>query len=108
MNAQNEDQRLTEQLRPWRGVEPRADFEAEVWRRVAAVPVSNMEWFETLRQWFGVQPAWAGAAAVLIAIFIGLSSARMAPRDRLTLNTPTLYGQTLTSTYLSMTSGGVR
>ena len=34
MNEQ--DKELKERLQAWRGIEPRADFEAAVWRRVAA------------------------------------------------------------------------
>ncbi|TAN39092.1 MAG: hypothetical protein EPN23_00505 [Verrucomicrobia bacterium] len=108
MNTQSEDKRLTEQLRQWRGIEPRAGFEAEVWQRVAAIRVPNGEWFEMLRQWFGLQPAWASAAAALIAVAVGISSTNalaQPPRSQLAMNTPTLNGQTLASTYLAMATG---
>lgn len=105
------DEKLKERLRGWRGIEPRADFEAEVWRRVAVVPAASLEWFEALRQWFGVQPALATIAALLLAIAIGLGSIAALSQSQqlsLSINTPTLQGQTLAGTYLAMTSGGVQ
>jgi hypothetical protein len=105
------DEQLNERLRAWRGIEPGAGFEAEVWRRVAVAPATGLEWFEALRQWFGVSPALASAAALLLAVAIGIGStlALAQPRsDMLTISTPTLNGQTLASTYLALASGAAR
>ncbi|MCX7010891.1 MAG: hypothetical protein NTY53_27235 [Kiritimatiellaeota bacterium] len=105
------DEKLKERLRAWRGIEPRADFEAEVWRRVAATPTVGLDWFLALREWFGVRPALASVAALLLAIAVGIGSLTMLSQPQHTLlviNTPTLQGQTLAGTYLAMTSGGTR
>ena len=105
------DEQLNERLRAWRGLEPRADFEAEVWRRVAAVPAAGLEWFEGLRQWFGIRPAWASAAALLLAVVIGIGSTlalSQPQRSLLTISTPTLNGSSLASAYLAMAEGAAR
>lgn len=110
-NMNEHDEKLQAKLREWRGMEPRADFEAEVWRRVAAAPAAGLEWFEALHRWFGVRPALASVAAMLLAIAIGIGSIAMLSQPQRTLlviNTPTLQGQTLAGTYLVMTSGGIR
>ena len=109
MNEQ--DRKLKERLQAWRGLEPRADFEAAVWRRVAAAPVAGLEWFEALHQWFGLRPALASAAALLLAVAVGLGSTlalAQPQRDLLTISTPALHGQTLASAYLTMASGAAR
>lgn len=106
MNAQDEE--LQEQLRAWRGLEPRADFEAEVWRRIAAEPVAGFGWLLALRDWFGMQPALATAAALLLAAAIGLGSTfalAQPARTGLAINTSSLPGATLAGTYLAMTTG---
>ena len=100
---------MNERLRAWRGIEPRADFEAEVWRRVAAEPVAGLDWFLALRDWFGVRPALASAAALLLAVAIGLGSTyalAQPAREGLAISTPSLQGSTLAGTYLAMTTGG--
>ena len=105
------DEKLKERLQTWRGIEPRADFAVEVWRRVTAAPAVGLDWFETLHEWFGVQPVLANAAAALIAVAIGIGSTfalAQSQRDLLTISTPTLKGQTLAGTYLAMASGGTR
>jgi hypothetical protein len=102
------DEKLKERMQAWRGVEPRADFEAEVWRRVAAAPAAGLEWFEALRLWFGVRPALANVAAALLAIAIGVGSTAalsQPPQAALVINTPSLQGQTLAGSYLAMTTG---
>jgi negative regulator of sigma E activity len=109
MNQQ--DDQLRTRLREWRGLEPRADFEAEVWRRVAASAVPGVEWFVALREWFGVRPLLANAAAVLLAVAVGIGSllaVAQPQREVFTMNLPTLHGQTLAGNYLAMTSGGMR
>ena len=101
------DEQLNERLRAWRGIEPRADFEAEVWRRVAA-PVAGLDWFLALREWFGVRPALASAAALLVAVAVGLGSTfalAQPARDGLAISTPSLHGSSLAGTYLAMITG---
>jgi len=110
MNRPDIDKRLKEHLQMWRGIEPRADFEAQVWRRVATATEPGLEWFNTLQQWFGVRPAWASVAAVLLAVAVGIGSALSPtqPRpDRLAISAPALHGQTLANSYLAMTSGAL-
>jgi len=105
------DEQLRQRLQAWRGIEPRADFEAEVWRRLAADPAAGMAWFEALREWFGVRPAWASAAALLLAVVIGIGSTlalAQPQRSLLTISTPTLNGPSLASTYLAMAEGAAR
>ncbi len=102
------DEKLYERMRAWRGIEPRADFEAEVWRRVAAAPAAGHAWFLALREWFGVQPALASAAALLLAVAVGLGSTlALTPSQPagLAISTPSLQGATLAGTYLAMTTG---
>ena len=108
------DKELRNQLRQWRGIEPRADFEAAVWRRIAttnAVATPEQSWFAFWRAWLDMQPAWASAAAVLVGILVGVGSAITLAQpsyDRLAISAPALHGQTLAGTYLAMTSGGTR
>jgi hypothetical protein len=106
MNEQDEE--LNARLRAWRGIEPRADFEAEVWRRVAAAPAAGVDWFLALREWFGVRPALASAVALLLAVAVGLGSTfalSQPARAGLAIGTPSLHGSTLAATYLAMTTG---
>lgn len=102
------DEKLKERMQAWRSLEPRADFEAEVWRRVAAAQEAGVEWFEALRLWFGVRPALANIAAAFVAIAIGVGSTAalsQQPQAALVINTPSLQGQTLAGSYLAMTTG---
>ena len=111
MNEQDQDRLLRQRLREWPGLEPRPDFEAAVWRRVAAPAAPAFNGFEAWQAWIGVRPAWAGAAAALIAVAVGIASTAMLPqppRGTLALPTPSLQGQTLAGAYLAMASGDAR
>ena len=108
MNEHDQDRRLRERLREWPGLEPRLDFEDAFWRRVATAAEPAFNGFEAWQLWFGVRPAWAGAAAALIAVAVGVAStlALAQPhRGALALPTPSLQGQSLANSYLAMASG---
>ena len=108
------DDKLRDRLRQWRSIEPRADFEAAVWQRIAATTTAaepGQNWLAFWRTWLDMQPAWASVAAVLVGILVGVGSAVTLAQpsyDRLAISTPSLHGQTLTGNYLAMTSGGSR
>jgi len=101
---------LAQKMQSWRGLEPRPDFEARVWRRLAAAaPAPAERWIR--RGWFDVSPAWAGAAAVLVAVVVGVAAARWSPpplRNPLAISAPALQDQTLTGNYLALVTGGAR
>ncbi len=64
------DERLSELLRKWRDIEPRGNFEANVWRqiRTAAEPVN---WIDLVGHLLW-QPAWSVVAAMVVALIIGV------------------------------------
>lgn len=70
------DEKLSALLKQWRDIEPRANFEANVWRRIrlaqAEQPehVSPIEFLQRLL-W---RPALATAAAVTISVIVGSSA----------------------------------
>lgn len=108
----SDDARLSARLKEWRGVEPRPDFEAMVWQRVAATTAETAPvqgWFAAWREWLDVQPAWVAAAALLMGILTGAGTAlslAQAPVAQSTISAPALHGPTLADAYLSMISGG--
>jgi hypothetical protein len=72
-----EDKNLSKLLKQWRDVEPRANFEANVWRSIrlaqAEVPDRTSLLELLLRRWL-LQPAYAAvAAAVIVSAVIGTS-----------------------------------
>ena len=68
-----DDEKFREILKQWRDIEPRADFESAVWRRIRLAqtseraPTGLIEW---LRAW-AWPPAWAVAVAVVGSVILG-------------------------------------
>ena len=74
----NNDDQLNNLLRQWKEIEPSADFDARVWRKIAGtIPEhkpSFADWFRnSVRAWLP-RPAFAMAAAVVIGATIGVAS----------------------------------
>lgn len=102
MNQQ--DDRLRARLREWRAIEPKAGFEAEVWRRIAAQP--QLTWFQTLSLWLAAPPVWGRAAAVALAMAAGACLAQWSATA--TQPSPLFAQQTVAGSYLALLHGGVR
>ncbi len=105
-----QDEQLRGLLKQWQGLEPGADFESGVWRRIAfqrSVPV-RVSTVSVLREWLLPEPAWAMAviAAVVVGIFAGMTPPRQSAAhiSAVILASPA----TLAGSYLKMASGGVR
>jgi hypothetical protein len=100
-------------LREWQGIEPRANFEASVWRRMRATATTEPLRpgpLEDLRGWLAGQPIWATALAATAGVFVGVWIALAVPASRPDryAATPLLQPQTLTGAYLAMVSGETR
>ena len=111
--VQEGDERLSALLEQWKGLEPRANFEAAVWRRIrtASAPEQRrLPLVITLRDWFVPRPAWASAmaAAAGIVVGVGLAFSTPAARDGRQADEPLLHSQTLAGSYLTMMTGGTR
>jgi hypothetical protein len=68
------DERLSTLLHEWKGIEPQADFEAVVWRRIRAYRVADRgcrRFVETWREWLAPLPAWVNVAAAAAGIVVG-------------------------------------
>jgi hypothetical protein len=111
-DAPPRDERLHALLRRWQGVEPRAGFEAAVWRRIRSAPGEEPQArpFAAIRAWFAPQPAWVNAVAATAGIAAGVLVALSAPgtRDSRQIAAPLLHSQTLAGAYLTMVTGGTR
>jgi hypothetical protein len=94
------DDKLKQLLGQWREIEPRAQFEADVWRRIRQPAPQYQGWLER----FGLQPIWVQAVAMLAGITIGLH-AGLSPSP-VTKDVALLKPGTLTGNYVSMISGG--
>ncbi len=99
------DDKLRALLRQWREIEPRGNFEANVWRRIrqseasAPSPVGWLEWL-----W---RPAFALTASVAVSVMIGaLSGIHTAAARNAALDLPPAH--TLTGGYLALTTKGTQ
>jgi len=75
MMNQNDD-KLHALLRQWRDIELRGDFEANVWRKlrtVAAERITGISLMEAIGRLLW-EPAWSVAAALVVALAIGVWS----------------------------------
>ncbi len=103
------DERLSALLQQWKSVEPQANFEAAVWRRIRADQVvdrGSWRFVETWREWLAPLPAWvnvAAAAGIVVGVGMGLSTPA-APGGR-QADEPLLHSQTLAGSYLAMATG---
>ena len=70
------DKQLSALLKRWREIEPKANFEANVWRRLRLAQAEEPERVSViqllLRQWLW-QPAASIAAAVILSVVLGSS-----------------------------------
>lgn len=107
------DPRLKAVLQQWPAVEPRADFESCVWRRIRAAAAAESTapglWV-IVRGWLSAEPAWVPAMAATAGLLVGVALALSGPQPRTGpySTAPLLHAQTLTGAYLTMVSGGAR
>ena len=84
------DQRLNALLRQWREVEPKANFEANVRRRIRLAQPEEPERV-TLAEWLRrllSQPAFSMVTATVIAVFVGVwGGVRSVPKPVTTAQT---------------------
>jgi len=79
----NHDPKLRDLLRQWQDIEPRGDFESNVWRKIRQAEAAEPRaagW----RQWWQalvLRPAFSLAIAVLVAVAIGGVSGWSASRS---------------------------
>ena len=105
---QNDD-RLRALLKQWREIEPRGNFEANVWRqiRLAAEPtVETVNWIDLIGRLLW-QPAWSVVAAMAVALVVGVwGGIASVPRpiDRPTAELQFLSPGTLAGSYTQMPS----
>lgn len=107
------DARLKAMLQQWHGIEPRADFESCVWRRIRAASAAEStapSLRVIVRGWLAAEPVWVHAVAAAAGLMVGVSLALAAPQTRTSPYSaaPLLHSQTLTGAYLTMVSGGAR
>jgi hypothetical protein len=104
-----DDEKFSALLKQWRDVEPRANFEANVWRqiRVAAAPtVDTVNWIDLIGRLLW-QPAGLVVAAMVVALIVGVwGGIASVPRqiDRPTAELRFLSSGTLAGSYAQMTS----
>lgn len=107
------DARLKAVLRQWHGIEPHANFESCVWRRIrtaAAAESTVPGLWVIVRGWLNAEPAWIHAVAAAAGLMVGVSLALSAPQTHTGPSSaaPFLHSRTLTGAYLTMVSGGAR
>jgi anti-sigma-K factor RskA len=110
----HKDDKLSALLRQWREIEPRANFEANVRRRIRLAQsgqperVNLVELLERL-MW---RPALAAAAAVVVvSSVIGSSAGVLTARQTVSVGSSELQflsAGTLAGGYVKLASGGVR
>ena len=104
---QKHDERFNSLLREWRDIEPSANFETEVWRRIRAASVTGQQGVTTSttpRKVVVLRLAWVNAiaAAAGLVIGIGLAFSMPAVHDGAHADEALLHSQTLTGSYLTM------
>lgn len=110
---QARDDRLSALLQEWKGIEPRANFETAVWRRIRTVSVlesQGQSLVDILRDCILPHPVWVNALAAMAAIMVGVLAGFSVPsaRDGRQTAEPLLHSQTLAGSYLAMASGDTR
>ena|SRR5580704_7956249 len=106
------DDKLAGLLKQWCDVEPQANFEANVWRRIRAaeLPVERANWIESIGQLLW-RPAGSVLAALVVAVTVGVwGGIASTPRqiDRPGAELRFLSSGTLAGSYVQMTSKEVR
>lgn len=69
------DEKLSALLKQWRGIEPKANFETDVWRRIRSAQTEEPErvsLIDLLRQLLW-RPTLAVSTAAIVSVMIGLS-----------------------------------
>lgn len=69
------DDKLSALLKQWRDIEPRGNFEANVWRRIRMAAAQDAPERLSLVEAIGRllwRPAWSVAAAVVMALVVGV------------------------------------
>jgi len=104
------DDKLRALLRRWRDIEPKADFEANVWRRIRQAEAGQPERAtvaEWLRRWLP-QPVLTLAVIVAASAIIGSSAGVLSTRGRATIAPGELQflgSGTLAGGYVKLTTG---
>ena len=111
--AKGGEERLSGLLKAWKGPEPKANFEAAVWRRIRAAAAPTPQGLNVVmivREWLVARPAWVSATAAAAGIIVGVGLAFSTPavRDGRQADEPLLHSQTLAGSYLTMVTGGAR
>ena len=107
------DARLSALLREWKVGEPKANFDAAVWRRirVASTPESQaVPATANWRDWLFPRVAWVTAMAVALGVVVGVWAGFHAPgvRNEHEGAGPLLQHRTLAGSYLVMVTGDTR
>ena len=103
---QNDD-KLRALLQQWRDIEPRGNFEANVWRQIRTADAARSERV-SLAEAMGRllwQPAWSVSAAIMVAVVVGVwGGIASAPRqtDTSKAELQFLSSGTLSGSYLQM------
>jgi hypothetical protein len=98
----NSDDKFKQLLGQWCDIEPRAQFEADVLRRIRQTKPVQASWLEQ----FGLRPAWVQAMAMIAGVALG-AYAGLSPTSP-AQNAALLKSGTLAGNYVSMISGGAR
>ena len=104
------EERLRVLLKKWREIEPKADFEAGVWRRIRRAETRQPERL-TLTEWMGrlwPRAVLAMTAAVVASAILGSSAALLSVRAGVTVTPGELQflgAGTLAGSYVKLTSG---
>lgn len=104
------DKRLHSLLQEWRPIEPSPNFSTAVWRRIRRDSVPEPKGLPSpflLFDQFLPQPPWVAAAAVAVAVILGVWAGLPPPTERKShwVSEPLLQPQTLTGAYLAMATG---
>ena len=105
------DEKLRALFKQWRDIEPRADLEANVWRRIRTSRAEPAEWGSLIeligrRLW---QPATAVAMAAVASVIIGASAGALSGRRTAPIPPGELHflgSGTLAGGYVRASTGG--
>jgi hypothetical protein len=107
------DDRLGALLKQWGDIEPRANFEANVWRRIRRAEAGRPQRIavgEWLRRWLP-QPVLATTAVVVVSALIGSSAGVLSARGRAGVTSGELQflgSGTLAGGYVNLATGRAR
>ena len=101
-------------LKRWSEIEPKANFEANVWRHIHLAQTEESERMTVLellpKRWLW-RPALAVAAAVVVSVIVGSSAGILTSRGPMTSASGELQflgSGTLAGGYAKLTTGGIR